>query len=184
MKILFFLCIVLFTFYNSRSQSSDLLILKKGNKTLQTFFPGSEIVFSTLSGHYDCFLTSINRDSLFLIQYDIRQIPTNLGVYMMDTVSRYRFAINYKEIKSFGKDRNKKFDWSGSGGALLGGGTLLAVVGLGTWIFTKPNTQYYASPYLVGGAALIAGVGYLLAKAGEKQLVLGKKYSLDYIRVK
>jgi hypothetical protein len=184
MKMIFFLCVILLTFCQGQCQSSDLLILKKGNKTLQTFFPGNEITFNTSSGHYDCFLTSINRDSLFLVQYDIRQIPTNLGVYMMDTVSRYRFAINYKEIKSFGKDRNKKFDWAGSGGALLGGGTLLAVVGLGTWIFTKPNTQYYASPYLVGGAALIAGVGYLLAKAGEKQLVLGKKYSLEYIRVK
>lgn len=184
MKMSFFLCFVFLTFYQGQCQSSDLLILKKRTKTLQTFFPGSAITFNTSSGHYDCFLTSINRDSLFLIQYDIRQIPTDLGVYMMDTVSRYRFAINYKEIISFGKDRNKKFDWAGSGGALLGGGTLLAVVGLGTWIFTKPNTQYYASPYLVGGAALIAGVGYLLTKAGEKQLVLGKKYSLEYIRVK
>jgi hypothetical protein len=162
MKMLFIFFICLACFFAGKSQSSDLLILKKKNKTLQTFFPGNEIIFNTPFRYYDGFITSIKNDSLYLIQYDIRQIPTNLGIYMLDTVGRYHFAINYKEIISLGKDRGKKFDWSGSGGALLGGGTLLTIVGLGTWIFTKPNTQYYASPYLVGGAALLAGVGIFL----------------------
>jgi len=66
----------------------------------------------------------------------------------------------------------------------LGGGVLLTTVGLGTWLFSKPNTRYYASPYLVGGAALLAGIGYLLVKSGNKAMMLGKKYSLEYIKVK
>ena len=103
---------------------------------------------------------------------------------MLDTVATYPFAVNYKQIIGFGKMRKNKFDWSGSGGALLGGGILLTTVGLGTWIFTKPNTRYYASPYLVGGAALLAGIGYLLVKSGNKGMMLGKKYSLEYIKVK
>lgn len=80
--------------------------------------------------------------------------------------------------------KKNKFDWSASGGVLLGGGVLLTTVGLGTWIFTKPNTRYYASPYLVGGAALLGGIGYLLIKSGNKGMPLGKKYSLEYIKVK
>jgi len=103
---------------------------------------------------------------------------------MLDTVATYPFAVNYKEIIGFGKAKKDRFDWSGSGGALLGGGVLLTTVGLGTWLFTKPNTRYYASPYLVGGAAFLAGVGYLLAKSGSKGMMLGKKYSLEYISVK
>jgi hypothetical protein len=166
------------------AQPSDILILKKNNRTLQTFFPGNEMAFKTSARYYDGFIRYINHDSLFLIQYDIRQIPTNLGVYMLDTVATYPFAVNYKEITGFGEMRKNKFDWSGSGGALLGGGVLLTTVGLGTWLFTKPNTRYYASPYLVGGAAILAGIGYLLIKSGNKGMRLGKKYSLEYITVK
>ena len=80
--------------------------------------------------------------------------------------------------------KNKKFNWSGSGGALFGGGILLTTVGLGTWIFTKPNTRYYASPYLVGGAAILAGIGYLLLKSGIKELYLVKNIHLNYMNVK
>lgn len=167
-----------------QAQPSDLMVLKKHSRAVRTFFPGSPITFYTQSRYYDGYVTSISNDSVFLVQYDIKQIPTTLGVYILDTLAAYRSAINYKEITGFGKERNRGFDWAGSGGALLGGGTLLAIVGLGTWIFTKPNTQYYASPYLVGGAAFLAGVGYLLAKSGSKGIELGKKYSLDYIPVK
>jgi hypothetical protein len=166
------------------AQPSDLLILKKNNRTYKTFFPGNEMTFRTASRYYSGIIRSINRDSIFLIQYDVRQVPTNLGVYMLDTVATYPFALNYKEITGFGKIKKNKFDWSASGGALLGGGVLLTTVGLGTWLFTKPNSRYYASPYLVGGAVILAGIGYLLIKSGNKGLMLGKKYSLEYISVK
>ena len=184
MKTLFVLAIGVLSFLSATSQSSDLLILKKNNRTLQTFFPGNEITFNVSKKYYDAVIQSINHDSLFLIQYDIRQEPTGIGLYVPDTAGIYPFAVNYKEITGLGKDKNRKFDWSGSGGALLGGGFLLTTVGLGTWIFTKPNTQYYASPYLVGGAALLAGIGYLLAKSNLKKMVLGKKYTLEYVPVK
>ena len=94
---------------------------------------------------------------------------------MLGYFGTYPFAINYKEITGFGKDGNKKFELVGSGGVLFGGGILLTTVGMGTWIFTKPNTRYYASPYLVGGAALLAGIGYILAKSGGKQMADWKK---------
>lgn len=184
MKIIIVLIISVFSFSSGISQSSDLIILKKKRRTLQTLFPGNEINFNTSTRYYDGFIQSINHDSLFLFQYDIRQVPTSLGIYILDTLGTYPFAVNYKEITGFGKDMNKKFNWSGSGGALLGGGILLTTVGLGTWLFTKPNTRYYASAYLVGGAALLAGIGYLLAKSGSKGIRLGKKYSLEYISVK
>ena len=184
MKTLLIFIIAFLAFFLARSQSSDLLILKKNERTLQTFFPGNEIIFSTSTRYYDAYIQSINHDSLFLIQYDVRPVPTSLGIYVLDTLGTYPFAVNYKEITGLGKYGNKKFDWSGSGGALLGGGVLLTTVGLGTWIFTKPNTRYYASPYLVGGAALLTGVGYFLAKSTGRKLPLGKKYSLEYIPVK
>ena len=180
--------LTLFTFFFCtffcRAQSSDILSLKKNGRIIKTFFPGNEINFTTGSGFYNGFITSINRDTVFLIQYDIRQRPSNLGVYYLDTVATYRYGINYKQIIAFNKDYNKKFNWAGSGGALFGGGILLTTVGLGTWLFAKPDTRYYASPYLIGSAALLAGIGYLLIKSGGKGLEIGKKYRLQYVQVK
>jgi hypothetical protein len=142
------------------------------------------MMFNTSAKNYDAVVRYINHDTIFLVQYDIRQVPTSLGIYMLDTLGTYPFSVNYKDIISLGKDRNKNFDLGSSGGVLLGGGGLITLVGLGTWIFTKPNTQYHASPYLVGGAAILAGVGYLMAKASVKKMMLGKKYTLQYIPVK
>ena len=184
MKSIFVFVVVIFNSILSIAQPSDILILKKNNRTIQTFFPGNEISFTTPLRYYYATIQSIRHDSLFLVQYDVRQVPTNLGVYILDTIGVYPFAVNYKEITGFGKNNKNKFNWSGSGGALLGGGILLTTVGLGTWLFTKPNTRYYASPYLVGGAALLGGIGYLLAKSGSKGMMLGKKYTLEYISVK
>jgi hypothetical protein len=184
MKPVFVFIIIALCSIHCAAQPSDILLLKKNNRTLQTFFPGNEITFKTSARYFTGVIRSINHDSLFLIQYDIRQIPTNLGVYMLDTVATYPFAVNYKEITGFGGTKKNKFDWSASGGVLLGGGVLLTTVGLGTWLFTKPKTRYYASPYLVGGAAILGGIGYLLIKSGNKGTTLGKKYSLEYITVK
>lgn len=170
-------------FVISCSAQSDLLILKKNNRTIKSFFPGSEMIFSTANRDYDAYITSIVRDTIFLVQYDIKQVPTTLGVYVLDTVAKYHFGINYKDITSFGKIR-KNFDWNSSGAALFGGGALLATAGLVTWIVTKPNTEYHASPQLVIGAAAIAGIGYLLMGTGKKNMKLGRKYSLDYIKLK
>ena len=168
----------------SKGQSSDILVLKKNLKTIKTYFPGTEININTNEGYYDGTITSIRKDSIFINHYDIRQIPSSLGIYFLDTVAIYRYGINYKNITALNKPYDsKKFNWSGSGGALFGGGILLTTVGLGTWLFSKPNTRYHASPYLVGASAVLAGLGYLLVKSGNKGMGIGKKYSLEYISV-
>ncbi|MEO6187931.1 MAG: hypothetical protein ABIO82_03180 [Ginsengibacter sp.] len=161
-----------------------MLVLKKKGRTVDRFFPGNQLSFSTGTAYYDGVISTIARDTIFLIRYDIRQMPTTLGVYYIDTVATYHNAIYYKDILALNKSQDKNFNWSGSGGALLGGGTLLTAFGLGTWLFAKPNTRYYASPYLVGGAAVLGATGYFLMRAGAGGIVIGKKYSLEYIDVK
>jgi hypothetical protein len=184
MKFLFAIFITFSISSLGQTQPSDLLVLKKHGRTIKSFFPGDEFYFFTSSGNYSGFIRSINRDSIFLVQYDIRPMMTGIGVYIQDTISAYYFSVNYKQITGIGKNQKGHFDWTASGGALMGGGIILTTVGLGTWIFSKPNTQYYASPYLVGAAALMAGVGYLLLRSKSKGFVLGKKYTLEYIKVK
>lgn len=179
-----FIILTLFFFYGSSVMGqSDLLVLKKNNRTVQSFFPGSEMIFYANYKNYDAFVTSIERDSIFLVQYDVRQVPTNLGVYMLDTVAKYYSSVSYKDITAFGKN-SKNFNWAASGGALFGGGILLTTAGLATWIFSKPNTRYHARPELVIGAAALTAIGYLIMKKGSGNMPLGKKYSLHYIHLK
>ncbi|HSN07769.1 MAG TPA: hypothetical protein VLS85_01965, partial [Hanamia sp.] len=141
---LFFILSVAFLYATTCVAQNDLLILKKNHRTIQSFFPGSEIDFSTNVRYYEGQITDIKRDSVFLVQYDIRHIYSpNLGVFVLDTVSEYHFAVNYKSIISLGKSHSN-LDWNASGAALFGGGTLLTTAGLITWIFAKPNTRYYA----------------------------------------
>ena len=182
MKTFFSLLLLIF-YSTSFSQPSDFLALKKNHTTVRSYFAGSFITFGTVMGTYSGKITSIKKDSLFIDQYDVRQMPTHLGVYVLDTIATYHLAFNYKEIINL-DNAKKGFDWSASGGTLLGGGVLLTTIGLGTWIFTKPHTKYYASPYLIGASAALAGVGYLILKKNGRGIVLGKKYSLEYINVK
>lgn len=77
------------------------------------------------------------------------------------------------------------WDWQTSGAALLGGGTLLTVGGLLTWVFAEKNSRYYARPELVVTAAALAGIGYLLTKTKSgKGYRIGGKYALQYISTK
>ena len=181
---LFFILSVVFLYASNCVAQNDLLILKKNHRTIQSFFPGTEINFSTDARYYEGQITDIKRDSVFLVQYDIRHVYSpNLGVFVLDTLSEYHFAVNYKSIISLGKSHSN-FDWNASGAALFGGGTLLTTAGLITWIFAKPNTRYYARPQLVIGSAALAAIGYVLLKSGNKSMKLGKKYTLHYIKLK
>lgn len=175
--ILFFL---FFSLASNAVAQNDFLIFKKNNKVVKSYYPGMQIQFISdglpVHGH----ITSIARDSIFLIQYDIRQRPTQLGVYVLDTVARYRFAVPFKSISAMIKDGSSFL--GASGAALLVGGTVLTTAGLITWLFSEPNTRYYARPELVIGAAAAALVGYgMLKLSGNHLLTLGKKYTLTYI---
>ena len=183
MRFLFTLLIIFLAAFSCSAQS-DMLILKKRNHNVQSFFPGSPISFSTNIRYYEAYVTSIQRDSVFLVQYDIRPRLNYLSIPVLDTVSSYRFAVNYHDIVSFGTSTKKGFDWSSSGGALFGGGALLTVAGLTTWVFSKPDTRYYASPAFVISAAALTGIGYLILRGGHNAKILGKKYTLQYIKVK
>jgi len=103
---------------------------------------------------------------------------------MLDTVATYRLGFNYKDVIKIENQKTKGFNWANSGGSLLGGGVLITVAGLVTWIFAKPGTQYHASPALVIGGAALAGIGYLLLRSNGSYYSISKKYQLKYIKVK
>ncbi len=175
--------LVLFMYWQTGVAQNDFILLKKDHFTIKTMFTGSDVSFTTPVRYYSGHINSIQKDSINLLEYDIRQIPTSMGVYIIDTVATYRSRIYYKDILKIGT-KQKGFNVAASGGSLMGGGILITTIGLGTWIFTKPGDQYHASPKLVIGAAVLGAAGYALSKASSGSYTIGKKYHLEYIGTK
>jgi hypothetical protein len=175
----FLICILFFIVEGSSAQSADFLLFKKKGKTIARYFIGSDITFTATSGAYiDAKIIAIKNDSVFLRQYIVQQVPTQLGVYILDTTTSYLYQYNYKDIKSIGKER-KGLNWAGSGGALLGGGMVLTLASGIVYLVDKNKF----SPQLLIASVALGGIGYLLTKVGMKGMEIGKKYTLEYVPV-
>ena len=176
-RIILFL--FLLTGYQAVAQSSDVILLKKHNKTIKRYFSGTDIDLTTKNGVYlNAEIIKIKNDSLFLRQFDIRQIPTQLGVYILDTVATYYYTYHYNDIKAIGRS-DKNFNLSGSAATLLGGGLLLTVAS--GVVFLVDREKF--SPALMIASASLATIGYVMAKTGGKGMIIGKKYSLVYLGI-
>jgi hypothetical protein len=169
--------ILMFCAGNVFAQASDFILFKKKGITQKTYFTGSTIIFTSKSGaNIEANILAIKNDSLFLQQYITRPVMTQLGVYVLDT-SFYYYQYHYKDIASIGKT-GRRFDWAGSGGALMGGGLLLTVAS--GVVYLADNKKF--SPELLAASVGLMGVGYLLSRSAGKGMVIGKKYSLEYVR--
>lgn len=177
---LFLFFLFFFSAIAAQAQPSDFIILKKKNKTIHSYYAGTQIEFVTTNGIYkDAVITKIANDTIYLQEFLVRQLPTTLGFYITDTAGSFRYAYDYRQIGSIGK-KQKGFNVSGSGAALFGGGTVLT---LGSGIVYLADRKKFSPGLLIASAAL-AGIGYLMMKSGSKGIVIGKKnYRLEYISV-
>jgi hypothetical protein len=172
--------ILLFAAAVAAAQPSDFITLKKNNKTIKTFFAGSNISFITTSGgNFNVQIDNIRNDTLFATEYIIVQVPTRLGVYVLDTAARYKYSFHYNEIGTIYYDK-KGFSFAGSGASLMGGGALLLLV---SGVIYLADRSKFSLP-LVGAAAGLGLTGYLLKRLQTTNYKIGKKYRLNYISVK
>lgn len=162
------------------AQPSDFIILKKKDKTVRSFYAGTTIQFVTVNGAYrDALINKIQNDTLYIQEFLIRQVQTQLGFYVIDTAGSFRYAYHYKDIRIIGKPQ-KGFNLRGSGSALLGGGILLTLAS--AVVFVADRDKF--SPELMGAAAGLGVIGYFLSKSGGKGIVIGKKnYRLEYMNM-
>jgi hypothetical protein len=173
------LILLLLMGYNSFSQSSDVILLKRKNKTVNRYFSGTDINMVTNTGvSINAYITHINNDTLFLKQFVVRQIPTMLGVFILDTLTTYYYQYHYNQIRAINKTSHR-FDLSASAGSLLGGGAILTLAG--GVVFLVDREKF--SPALMGASVSLAAIGYVLAKASGSEMIIGKKYSLDYLKI-
>lgn len=162
------------------AQPTDFIILKKGDKPLKNFYAGSQIELMTVDGAYrNALITSIKKDSIYLQEFLVRRLPTVYGSYVNDTAGSFRYVYHYQQIGSFGKAAGKGFNVGGSGAALLGGGVLLTLASGVSYIADKDKF----SPELLAGAVALGTAGYFMSRAGRKGIVIGKKYTLQYMNM-
>ena len=160
-------------------QSADLIFLKKGHRNIATYFAGSNIAFTTQEGNYiEATITAIKNDTLFLRQFVVRQVPTQLGVYVLDTLTSYRYQYDYRQIKTIHK-AGPNFNLAASGASLLGGGIVIA---LASGVVYLADRNKFSAPLMYTGAGL-ALLGYGLSRLNTDQLHIGKKYTLTYLKV-
>lgn len=162
------------------SQPSDFIILKKKGKTIHSYYAGTSIEFITKSGAYrNGLINKIKNDTLYIQEFLVRQIPTTLGTYILDTAGSFRYAYHYNQLHSFGP-KKQKFNLKGSGASLIGGGILLI---LGSSVVYLADRDKF-SPELLGAAVALTGLGYLLNHSGSKGIIVGKKgYVIAYMNM-
>lgn len=178
MKVLLFF-VAFFITRQAVAQRGDFVLFKKNNRTISSYYAGNNIAFTNPQGSYiEASITDIKNDTLYLRQFIVRQIPTTLGVYVLDTVASYRYQYHYNEIKAIGR-AGGKFNASGSAATLMGGGALLTVAS--GVVYLADRNKF--SPQLMFGAMGLAGIGYAMARLTGKGMIIGKKYSLVYVEV-
>ena len=178
MKLL--LCIIILLPLSGLCQPSDFLILKKNKKPLKYFYAGSQIQFVSTNGAYrDALINQIKNDTLYIQEFLVQRLATSFGSYFIDTVGSFRYSYHYNQVGSFGKAQKKGFNVSGSGAALLGGGTLLTLASGVSYLADKEKF----SPQLLIASAGLATAGYFMSRTGKKGMVIGKKYKLQYMNM-
>ena len=171
---------LVFAFANGdvTAQGSDIILVKKGaNKTLTRLVPGRTVSLTeksgrTLEGNVD----RIDRDTLYVRQYDIRRRATQWGTSVADTVATCTVSCYYKDILTLEKT-TESF-------RLFRNGMIPLVAGTGYSLLHLVNAGLQKEPVdgrtmaIAGGVAL---AGLALKKTHRNHIRLDGRHRLEYI---
>lgn len=170
------------------SQSSDFIVLKKrNNRTLKTYYPGEFISAVTYNGFaINGFIKDIRHDSIILLQQERKLVPTDFGS-TVDTVS-YVFGIDYHNIKSF--HFTSQYTWGRKRGfAEITLPRLMKVGGVAFLVLELVNTGYRKESISadnkllpLGIAAGVAATGFAITYFQNRSDKVGGKYKVVYVK--
>jgi len=164
----------------SNAQPSDFLSLhNKSDLTVKTFLPGSSIVFGDVSGQTTSgIIKKMMHDSLFVEQYDLRRAYDRWGFSVIDTVTRFILKYHYKDIKWIIKP-SQSFVFIRNGSIFMIGGAAYTFLHL----FNSINKKEPINGITVATSIGVATFGWILHKLYKPYYLIGKKYSLIYIKM-
>ena len=140
---------------------TDIMVLEKRGHTIITYSAGMSITIETVYHQWiDGTITALRNDSVF-----VDGSP-----------------FHYKEIGGLRVDR-KTFHNRGVGVFMMTAGAGVLALGAvnGLYRGDKANTWYTPTSYITAGTLLV--VGYLLTIKPKNTYQLGKKYSLEYVKL-
>lgn len=188
MKTTVLLITVLFGSLLSYSQQSDFIVLKKrNNRTIKTFYSGSFISAETHNGfRINGFISDIRNDSIYIRQEETRLQGTEFGS-QLDTI-KFTIGIDYREIKRFNYTKN--FKWGGKKGFVeVALPKIMMIGGVGYILLETVNTIYRKESFnddgkllTLGVAAGVAVAGYMWEHIRDKSNKAGGKYKVVYVR--
>jgi hypothetical protein len=180
-KMLLVVCLC-FGVRDAFTQAGDFIVIRKKDQTIRTFFNGSVMRFSTVNGEwFDGRVVDIKNDSLFFREVVVRQVPTPWGVSRLDTMTTYIRKVHYSDIAAIPR-RSESFGY-------IKNGTLLMIGGAGYMALNTVNSAYQHYPLfgrdnlpgLIAAAGVFA-IGKTMHKLHKPYLVIGKKYTVRYIK--
>ena len=180
--------IALLIICQASAQQSDYIILKKrNNRILKTYFEGTYLSAETYEGfQLNGIIRAIRNDSLILQQHETKLIPSEFG-YKIDTV-RYALAINYRQIKKFNfikydaAGRKKGFSQVTIPKLLVVGGIGFLGLELINTIYRKESITQDNKRTSLSIAAGVAASGFVWNYISKNRNKVGGKYRLVYIK--
>jgi hypothetical protein len=170
------------------SQTSDFVVLKKrNNRTVKTYYPGAFISAHTYNGFsINGFIKDIRNDTIVVLQQERRLMGTEFGS-SLDTMS-YTIGIDYHEIKTF--HYTGQYTWGRKRGfAQITLPRLMKVGGVGFLILELVNTAYRKESITannkivpLGIAAGVATAGFAITYFQNKSDKAGGKYKVVYVK--
>ena len=170
------------------SQTSDFIVLKKrNNRTIKTYYPGAFISAHTYNGFaVNGFIKEIRHDSLIVLQQETRLVAADFGS-VLDTVS-YTIGVDYREIKTF--HYTGDFSWGRKRGfAQITVPKLMKIGGVGFIILELVNSTYRKESLSENNkviplaiAAGVAATGFAITYFQNKSDKAGGKYKVVYVK--
>ena len=177
------LSIMLFSFFldlNAQVGGADMVVLRnKQGRTIKSYFRGMPIDFGDLSGREVMgIVRKVDRDTIFIQQYDIRQAYTQWGTSVLDTVTAYLLKYHYNEI-SWIRKPSENFEF-------VRNGTIFMIGGTGYLLLHVFNAAYLKEPVIWSTVAIAGGIaagGFLMHKLRKKKYMIGRNYHMEYIDI-
>lgn len=190
MKQILLLISILFAANLLYSQQSDFIVLKKkNNRTLRTYYPGAFISAVTVSDFpINGFITAVRNDSLIIRQEERKLMQTDFGMELDTFV--YTIAVDYRQIKQFNYTR--AYTWGGRRGFVQVALPKIMILGGGGFVVLETvNTLYRGESFnddkklvALGVAAGIAAAGWFIESNKARNKKVGKKYKVVYVKAK
>ena len=162
-----------------QAQGWDMVLLKRHGRTVDTYMPGKKVMFTMNDGRFAAgSIRKIEKDSIFLQEYDVRKAYNAWGTSSLDTISAFLNAYACKEIKAIQRP-DQGFEFIRDGSLFIIGGAVY----MGLHVI---NSAIQKAPIDPKAMAISGGFilgGWVMHRLRTHEFRIGGKYRLEYLPV-